>query len=105
MKSKTDYSDMSIGLNLTTSLTTWDGDPSSYVVRVSGTIMPIGGDDPEEEVGPPWQQPPRKAPHLCVGVPTIHALVTGCNLARATCATWATTIQPCGGALPCTGRI
>src|ERR1017187_6410783 len=51
MKSKTDYSDMSIGLNLFTSLTTWDGDPSSYVVHVSGTIMPIGGDDPEEEVG------------------------------------------------------
>src|ERR1035441_8330073 len=51
MKSKTDYSDMSIGLNLSTSLTTWDGDPSSYVVHVSGTIMPIGGDDPEEEVG------------------------------------------------------
>src|SRR5664280_361124 len=51
MKSKTDYSDMSIGLNLSKSLTTWDGDPSSYVVRVSGTIMPIGGDDPEEEVG------------------------------------------------------
>src|ERR1035437_571424 len=51
MKSKTDYSDMSIGLNLSTSLTTWDGDPSAYVVRVSGTIMPIGGDDPEEEVG------------------------------------------------------
>src|ERR1017187_2233863 len=51
MTSKTDYSDMSIGLNLSTSLTTWDGDPSSYVVHVSGTIMPIGGDNPEEEVG------------------------------------------------------
>ena len=51
MKPKIDYSDMSIRLNLSTSLTTWDGDPSSYVVHVSGTIMPIGGDDPEEEVG------------------------------------------------------
>lgn len=51
MKPKIDYSDMSIRLNLSTSLTTWDGDPSSYVVHVSGTIVFIGGDDSEEEVG------------------------------------------------------
>src|ERR1019366_2126853 len=51
MKPKIDYSDVSIRLNLSTSLTTWDGDPSSYVVHVSGTIMFIGGDNSEEEVG------------------------------------------------------
>ena len=51
MKPKIDYSDVSIRLNLSTSLTTWDGDPSSYVVHVSGTIVFIGGDNSEEAVG------------------------------------------------------